>query len=162
MPASDPCDRTDQTADIVSPKTRSKMMRAVGREGTQAEKIVRGILTHFGVRYSLNNRALPGSPDISNQSKGWAIFVNGCFWHGHRNCSRLGSGRKERIPVSNRGYWSEKLQKNRERDARKIRQLRDRGLKVLLVWECELERPVKLRERIRNFLDLEDAEGSPR
>lgn len=84
-----------------------------------------------GVRYRLNNSKLPGSPDLSNMTQGWAIFVHGCFWHGHRNC------RRATVPKSNHAFWIAKIAANRARDSRKCRELRQMGLGVLTVWECK-------------------------
>lgn len=146
--------RGRETGDVVSRKTRSRIMTAVAQSNTSVERAVRQILTTIGARYRLNVRALPGSPDIANQSKGWAVFVNGCFWHGHRNCPRLKSDRNERVPVANRGYWEEKLRANRSRDARKVRELRRLGLRVMLVWECELNDPASLLGRLAKFVRI--------
>lgn len=139
--------------DIVSAAVRSRMMSAVKQKDTRPELAVRQLLRGLGVHYRVQNRDLPGSPDIANRSKGWAIFVNGCFWHGHKNCSRLRSGRRSRVPVQHQPYWAEKLQANRVRDARKCRDLRRLGLRVLIVWECELRDAKSLSSRLSSFLD---------
>src|SRR5437763_1873879 len=76
------------SSDIVNAKTRSRMMRAVGQEDTKAELRVRRLLHALGIRYRVRNRDLPGSPDIANRRSRWVIFVNGCFWHGHKNCMK--------------------------------------------------------------------------
>ena len=149
-----------QTAtDIVSHEKRSCMMRAVRQRGTSAELAVRSILSESGVYYRLNRRTLPGSPDISNCSKGWALFVNGCFWHGHKNCDKTKSGRSPRVPLRNHVYWSTKLKGNRFRDARKVRELRGVGLRVAIVWECELRDKEALRERLEQFARLRVSES---
>jgi DNA mismatch endonuclease, patch repair protein len=138
--------------DVVSPRIRSRIMRAVGQEDTSAELRVRRMLNMLGLRYRVRNRDLPGSPDIANRSRGWAIFVNGCFWHGHKNCPKTKSGRAPRVPESNREYWEPKLSANRSRDARKIRELRERGLLVVLVWECRLRDPERVAGRLQRLL----------
>lgn len=134
--------------DIVPPATRSKMMRAVGQRGTEPEMVVRSILRSLGVSYRVNCRSLPGSPDISNRKRGWAVFVNGCFWHGHRNCSKTKGGSSFRVPEGNRRYWAEKFEQNRRRDATKCRELRSLGLRVAIVWECEFSCPGRLEDRL--------------
>lgn len=145
----------EETGDIVSEQVRSRMMAAVGQRDTKPELLVRSLLRELGVSYRVQNRDLPGSPDIANRSRGWAIFVNGCFWHGHKNCPRLKTGGESRVPVQNRPYWAEKLKANRVRDARKCRQLRRLGLRVLIVWECELRDVETLASRLSSFLRLE-------
>lgn len=138
--------------DIVSPEKRSRMMATVKQKDTRAELAVRRILKSLGIHYRIRNRDLPGSPDIANRSRGWAIFVNGCFWHGHRNCPRTKGGRVSRVPVSNRSFWEEKLVANRKRDARKCRQLRQAGFKVVIIWECQLSEPERLGKRLSSTL----------
>ena len=114
------------------------MMRSVRQRDTVPEIRVRQLVSQLGYRYRLNRRDLPGSPDLSNETRGWAIFVHGCFWHGHRNCKKTKGGRSGRVPAKNSSFWSEKLAANRARDARKSRELRRAGFRVLTIWECEL------------------------
>ena len=128
-------------------------MRAVGQRNTSAERAVRRILRCFGVSYRLNHPSLPGRPDIANRTRGWAIFVHGCFWHGHRDCKKTKGGRCGRIPATNVEYWSRKIDDNRSRDRRKTSQLRELGLRVLTVWECELRDEEALKRKLRQFLD---------
>ncbi len=135
-------------ADVVSKEVRSKIMRAVGQRDTSAELAVRRLLTSLEFRYRVRNRNLPGSPDLANRARFWALFVNGCFWHGHKHCMKTKSGRSPRVPASNRGYWQRKILENRRRDARKCRELRARGFTVALVWECQLTDPEKLGSRL--------------
>ena len=106
---------------------------------------VRRLLTKMGYRYRLHRKDLPGSPDIAFVGKRKAIFVNGCFWHGH-GCQK-GRGPKSRLE-----YWGPKLEANRERDARKISELEALGWSVLTVWQCELKSEIDLQERLDNFL----------
>ncbi len=148
--------------DIVTPEVRSRMMRAVGQRDTAPELAVRAILRDIGVSYRVKNRDLPGSPDIANRRREWAVFVNGCFWHGHRNCSKTKGGSKPRLPASNRTYWGQKIPENRRRDARKCRELRRQGFKVMIVWECELRDRSALRVRLWRALGLEQAPGTRR
>jgi DNA mismatch endonuclease (patch repair protein) len=76
-------------------------------------------------------RSLPGSPDLANKTRRWAIFVNGCFWHNHTGC-KLAT-----IPTRNAAFWGQKFAANRKRDAAKIRQLRRAGFKTIVVWQCQ-------------------------
>lgn len=85
-----------------------------------------------GYRFVTHSRKLPGRPDISNSSRRWAIFVHGCFWHGHEDCP------KARLPRRNAEFWREKVAANAARDARKEEALRALGFDVYVVWECTL------------------------
>jgi DNA mismatch endonuclease, patch repair protein len=143
---------TPETADIVPPTVRSRIMKAVGQKNTRPEIALKSILKDLGISYRLHNRNLPGSPDFSNRSHGWVIFVNGCFWHGHKNCSKTKGGRGPRLPFNNREFWAAKFLDNRQRDARKCLELRRLGLKVLLIWECQLREPLLVAERITKTL----------
>lgn len=134
--------------DIVEPSVRSRMMSAVKQKDTDAEIRVRKTLRELGISYRVRNRDLPGSPDIANRRRRWAIFVNGCFWHGHRNCPKTKAKRTSRIPASNKIFWAEKIAANRRRDARKCRQLRALGFKVLIIWECQLSTPHAIFRRL--------------
>lgn len=140
-------------ADHVSPKKRSAIMARVKNKNTGPELVVRKMLHRLGYRYRLHRRDLPGSPDIVFPRPKLAIFVNGCFWHGH-NC------RYGRLPKSKLRYWRPKIKANRTRDVLKRRELRKQGWDFLVVWQCELRKPEKaldsmvqfLRERYRKVL----------
>lgn len=138
--------------DIVPRDVRSKMMRAVRQHGTGPEIEVRKVLRALGSSFRTCNRDLPGSPDIANRRRRWAIFVHGCFWHGHQNCAKTKGGMSGRIPASNRLFWEEKIRGNRIRDRRKCRELRNRGFRVLTIWECELRDVAKVKYKIGRFL----------
>jgi DNA mismatch endonuclease, patch repair protein len=124
---------------------RSALMSRVRQKGTANELIVRQALHSVGGRFRVNRRALPGSPDISSERRRTAIFVNGCFRHAHRGCS------KATLPKNNAEFWRDKLAANVARDARKIAELRRLRFDVLVVWECELPHLVKLRKRLDAF-----------
>jgi len=125
-------------ADIVDAQTRSRMMASVAQKNTRPELEVRKILRDLGIHYRIANRDLPGSPDIANRRGKWAIFVNGCFWHGHKNCPKTKSTTKYQVPKTRAGFWSAKLLANRSRDAARCRELRQMGYRVLILWECAL------------------------
>jgi len=124
---------------------RSALMSRVRQKGTANELVVRQALHSVGGRFRINRRALPGSPDISSERRRKAIFVNGCFWHAHRDCS------KATVPKRNRRFWREKLAANVERDARKVAELKRLRFAVLVVWECELSNVAALRARLKRF-----------
>lgn len=138
------------------------MMRAVGQRRTSAELAVQTMLRELGVRYRMNHSGLPGRPDFANRTRGWAIFVHGCFWHGHRDCPKTKGGARGRIPQTNAAWWGAKITANRERDVRKERALRELGLAVMTAWECELREPDRLRRRIARFLDRRSQRGTIR
>lgn len=115
-------------------------MQRVRQRGTSAEKAVASACRKLGISYRLNVKSLPGSPDLANKTHRWAIFVHGCFWHRHQNCTRATT------PKRNNSFWVDKFKANRNRDARKLRQLQEAGFKVLVFWECESEdAPLLLR-----------------
>jgi DNA mismatch endonuclease (patch repair protein) len=91
------------------------MMSAVRQFGTKPELAVRKMLTDMGVHRRIKNWDLPGSPDLANRSRKWAIFVNGCFWHGHKFCPKTKSGKEPRAPKTRSDFWAGKLLANRSR-----------------------------------------------
>ena len=135
-------------ADIKSKESRSYNMSRISGKDTKPEELVRKYLFSKGFRYRKNVRTLPGSPDLVLPKYQTVIFVNGCFWHGHKNCKYFV------WPKSNTEFWRKKIEANMERDKRKKSQLEDMGWTVLTVWECELrpkERQTTL-ERLENTL----------
>jgi DNA mismatch endonuclease (patch repair protein) len=130
------------TAEIVSAR-----MSAVRQRHTAPELAVRRLVYSLGARYRVCSTGLPGRPDLTNMTKAWCIFVHGCFWHGH-DCKR------GRLPKTNLRFWRPKIQRNRIRDAIVLEQLRARRYHVLIVWQCELAEPSRLRARVRRFLGV--------
>ncbi|WP_345993240.1 very short patch repair endonuclease [Sulfurimonas sp. HSL-1716] len=120
--------------DTFSTEQRSWVMRQVKGKNTKPERVVRKILWDAGYRYRLNVKSLPGTPDIAIKKLKKVIFVNGCFWHGHKNCS------KAKIPKTRIEYWQAKIARNIERDKQNIQNLEQLGYDVLVVWECEIKR----------------------
>ena len=138
---------------LVTDPERRALMQRVRQRGTPAEKVVAAVCRELGLRYRLNVRSLPGSPDLANKSRHWAIFVNGCFWHHHRTCA-LGT-----VPTRNRAFWCKKFEANRRRDARKIRSLRALGFKVIVIWQCEIENRDRLGASLSKKLHREGQYG---
>lgn len=126
---------------------RSRTMRAVKGRDTGPEMIVRRLAHGMGYRYRLHRKDLPGKPDLAFPSRRKVIFVHGCFWHQH-HCAR-----GARSPKSNREYWIPKLRRNKERDERNQRLLRESGWDALVIWECEMKDRDVLRDRIAGFLE---------
>ena len=118
------------------PISRSENMRRIRSRDTLPELMLRRALHKVGKRYRCNVRALPGSPDIVFSRHRLAIFVHGCFWHQHPGCTEASQ------PKTNRPYWQPKLLGNVERDRRHRQELERLGYKVLVLWECEIERAV--------------------
>ncbi|KWB80901.1 very short patch repair endonuclease [Burkholderia ubonensis] len=133
--------------DSVTPDKRSHVMSLVKGKDTQPEMIVRRIVYNEGFRYRLHDSRLPGKPDLVFNGRRKVIFVHGCFWHRHENCSLA------RIPKSNQEFWRIKLEGNRERDITNIRKLIDTGWHVLVIWECELKDISSIRNKIISFLN---------
>ena len=110
-------------------------MSGIQGKDTRPEMLVRKMLFAQGFRYRLHVRTLPGSPDIVMASRCIAIFVHGCFWHQHVGCKFA------RLPTSRAEFWAAKLAANVARDQRAVRELLDKGWRVLVVWECALRDP---------------------
>lgn len=119
--------------DVHDKKTRSYNMSQIKGKNTKPEELVRKYLFSQGFRYRKNDKRLPGSPDIVLPKYKTVIFINGCFWHGHRDCKYFV------WPKSNEEFWRNKIYSNIERDIRKTKQLTGLGWKVIIVWECELK-----------------------
>lgn len=109
-------------------------MSRIRSKNTKPEIILRSALHQLGYRFRIHRKDLPGKPDLVLPKYNTAIFVHGCFWHYHKEC------REGRIPNSHSGYWKEKLEKNQENDRKNFMFCIDAGWKVIVVWECELEK----------------------
>lgn len=125
-------------ADTVSKEKRSEIMSHVTGKETKPEIIVRKYLFARGLRYRKNAKRLPGTPDIVFPKYKTAVFVNGCFWHGHKGC------RYSHLPSTNFEYWEKKIADNIERDERKKRELEGLGYRVLIIWQCQLKSNTKI------------------
>ena len=120
--------------DRMTKEQRSKNMSHIRSKDTSIELKVRKYLFSLGYRYRVNYKELPGKPDIVFTKKKIAIFIHGCYWHGH-NCN----SRYAHVSKSNTDYWNTKIQRNQERDKRNIEQLGKDGWKVIVLWECEIK-----------------------
>jgi DNA mismatch endonuclease, patch repair protein len=125
---------------------RSALMARIRATNTGPERRVRSVLHRLGYRFRLHARELPGKPDIVLRPRRAAIFVHGCFWHGH-DCPR-GS----RKPKTNEAYWSAKIARNRTRDAQTLAALEAAGWRALTLWECGLKDESELAAQLRAFL----------
>jgi DNA mismatch endonuclease, patch repair protein len=129
---------------------RSATMRAVKSRDTEPEMIVRRALHSMGYRFRIHRRDLPGTPDIALPGRRKVIFVHGCFWHGHE-CAR-----GARVPQNNREHWTEKIRRNRTRDARAESELIAAGWQVLCIWECETKNLTILASKLKLYCDPPD------
>lgn len=135
-------------ADVFDAAKRSAVMRAVKSSDTAPERAVRAAARAAGYarRYRLGGGGLPGKPDLVFGAMRKAVFVHGCFWHGH-HCKR-----GARKPKDNAAYWEGKIARNRTRDAAVRKALRAEGWSVLTVWECEARDAEALIARLAAFL----------
>ncbi|MBS0385562.1 MAG: DNA mismatch endonuclease Vsr [Proteobacteria bacterium] len=135
-------------ADVFDAEKRSAIMRAVKSRDTAPERAVRAAVRAlgYGRRYRIGGAGLPGKPDLVFGGMRKAVFVRGCFWHGH-GCKRCA-----RAPKDNAAYWRAKIARNRARDAGVVKVLRADGWKTLTIWECETRDAVKLAARLARFL----------
>lgn len=127
---------------------RSAIMRSIKSTNTKPELTIRSLVHSLGFRFRLHRSDLPGRPDIALPRLHRVIFVNGCFWHGHR-CAR-----GARVPKSNRSYWIAKICRNKERDRQSLANLKKLGWQSLVIWECQIKDRDKLVARILKFLTL--------
>ena len=123
--------------DVVSRATRSRMMSGIRGKNTAPELIIRSLLHRNGFRFSLHRKDLPGTPDIVMPSREIVVFVHGCFWHGHR-CKIF------KWPKTNAKFWREKISGNVARDRRSQSLLLQLGWRVVVFWECEVRRALRL------------------
>ena len=121
-------------------------MRAVRAKDTGPEKIVRSMVHRLGFRFRLHRNDLPGKPDLAFPKLRKVIFVHGCFWHGHE-CAR-----GDRVPVHNRAYWIEKIDKNKRRDRKSRQLLHELGWESKIIWECSLKNPKQVNSTLTRYL----------
>jgi DNA mismatch endonuclease (patch repair protein) len=124
-------------ADRHSKEKRSYNMAQIKSKDTKPEVFVRKYLFSKGLRYRKNDKRLPGQPDIVLPKYKTVVFVNGCFWHQHEGCKH------SRLPETNAEFWKEKLVGNKRRDEGEIRELKNMGWRVMVVWTCELKPKVR-------------------
>ena len=121
--------------------TRSYTMSHIRGKDTSIERMVRSFLFAKGLRFRKNDKRYPGHPDVVLPKYRTIIFVNGCFWHGHKGCHSY------TVPKTNTGFWQDKVARNRARDLTNAQRLESIGWSVMTVWECELGKS-RLRETI--------------
>lgn len=121
-------------------------MSRVSGADTGPELLVRKIIHRMGFRYRLHVKKLPGNPDIVLARHKKVIFVNGCFWHGHKGCKR------SKRPSTNVEFWDKKIEATVKRDREAIRALKRTGWQTLVIWGCETKNLEKLAEKLKIYL----------
>ncbi|MEE9934403.1 MAG: very short patch repair endonuclease [Deltaproteobacteria bacterium] len=133
--------------DKFQPEKRSQIMANIKGRNTSPEKLVKGCLRRLHIKYRSNVKTIEGTPDIAILGKKKLIFVHGCFWHGHKGCSRAIR------PESNKEFWNHKIDGNIKRDARILRNLKKNGWQVLTVWQCQTKSIIKVERKLRLFFE---------
>lgn len=139
------------TTDVFSAEKRSAVMRRVRGRDTTPELKVRRVLREAGIGYRLGGCGLPGRPDVVMKGRRIALFVHGCFWHGH-DCAR-----GARRPKANADYWPAKIDRNRARDTRVATELIASGWRVITVWECGMRSATFAENLVAEILRLQAA-----
>jgi DNA mismatch endonuclease (patch repair protein) len=135
--------------DRLTREQRSWNMSRIRGKDTTPELVVRRALHALGYRFRLHGRKLPGRPDVVLPKYRTVVFVHGCFWHRHRNCKNCTT------PTNRRAWWVKKLEGNAGRDKVNRQALRQLGWNVVVVWECESEKPnfvTRLRSRLERAI----------
>ena len=127
--------QTKHMSDTLTKAQRHRNMAAIHSASTKPELRLRHALWQKGFRYRVNDKRLPGSPDIVLPKYRTVIFVHGCFWHGHKSCKFY------TVPKTNTDFWTAKVSRNQERDQDVWRRLEAKGWSVIIVWECQLKKP---------------------
>lgn len=131
--------------DVHDKATRSYNMSQIKSKDTKPEMLVRKYLHANGIRYRLHNSNLPGKPDLTLRKYHTVIFVNGCFWHGHKGCKYFV------LPKTRTEWWQDKVEETIKRDRTAIRNLKELGWKPIIIWECELK-PAKRNASLANII----------
>lgn len=134
-------------ADRHSPEQRSYNMSQIRSSNTKPEVMLRKRLFAEGFRYRINERKLPGKPDIVLKKYNTVIFINGCFWHGHEGCKYFV------VPKTRTDFWLNKIEGNKERDAASEKKLLELGWRAITVWECNLKKD-RFEETVKQLKDF--------
>ena len=133
-------------SDIYSKKKRSEIMSRISGKETTPEILVRKKLFENGYRFRKHVKSLPGKPDVVLSKYKTIIFINGCFWHGHKRC------RASKLPSTNKKFWNDKIKSNISRDRKNISILKKMGWQVVVVWQCQLNTLRKFGRAIDNVI----------
>ena len=120
-------------------------MSHIGGKETKPEVMVRKFVFSKGLRYRKNDKSLAGTPDIVLPKYRTVVFIDGCFWQGHKGC------RRSELPDTRRDFWERKISENMTRDQRNVGELEERGWRVIVVWQCEINNSKKREKRIESL-----------
>ena len=134
--------------DVYSKTKRSEIMAKIKGKHTSPEVRLGLLLEELGFKPEQHRNDLPGCPDAVLSRYKIVLFVNGCFWHGHKNCSRA------TLPSTNRIFWKTKIEKNARRDASQRRKLRKMGWRIMTFWTCKPLTRATLESRLRRYASL--------
>lgn len=140
--------------DTLTKEKRSWNMSRIKSKDTKPEMLVRSALHCAGYRFRLHVKELPGKPDIVLPKYKTVIFVHGCFWHRHKGCSDA------TMPSTNQDFWKEKFRQNVKRDKCEQAELKKRGWKVLVVWECEVSQMINIDKYLLLHADIPQRNSS--
>lgn len=136
--------------DTLTPEQRSLNMSKIHSKDTKPEIFLRSALFKAGFRFRKNDRRFLGTPDIVLPHYNAVIFINGCFWHGHKNCSLF------RLPKTNTEYWKKKIERNAERDKEITRKYLENGFRVGIVWECSITGKKRAQKLAKTTEDISE------
>ncbi len=139
--------------DKLTPNQRHYCMSRIRSKDTKPELVVRRELWRRGYRYRLHSKKLPGKPDIVLAKYRTVIFVNGCFWHGHKDCTKYVQ------PRTNKDFWKNKVSTNRERDLISIQKLEAHDWSIITIWECEVSKS-RIEETIARTINELNSNGA--
>lgn len=120
-------------------------MSKISGKNTKPEMTLRKLLHGLGYRYSLHRKDLPGNPDMILTKYRTAVFINGCFWHGHKNC------KASKLPTTRQKFWEKKISDNVDRDKKNTKKLKSMGWKVIIVWQCQLRNQILQEKTIKRI-----------
>jgi DNA mismatch endonuclease (patch repair protein) len=139
--------------DVHDNATRSFNMSRIRSKNTKPEIIVRKFLFSKGYRFRLHNKDLPGRPDITLPKYSTVIFVHGCFWHGHDGCNYYV------VPSTRTEWWLNKINRNKERDTRNVKELEAMQWKIITIFECDLKKD-KIEDTFNNIIKMIGKDGN--
>jgi len=141
-------------ADKFTKEKRSSIMSHIGGKETKPEVMVRKFVFSKGLRYRKNDKSLPGTPDIVLPKYRTAVFIHGCFWHGHVSCP------KSKLPDTKKEFWGKKISENINRDKKDMDVLMSKNWNVITIWQCEIDNTAKRRERLESLVHEIRGNGS--
>jgi DNA mismatch endonuclease (patch repair protein) len=139
-------EKVNRSMDIYPEKKRSEVMSKIPGRDTKPEMYIRKFLFSKGFRYRIDDNRYPGRPDIVLPKFKTAVFIHGCFWHGHPGC------KASKLPETRKEFWEKKINDNILRDKRNIEALKNRGWNVIVIWQCEIKNNAVRQKRLEFLL----------